>query len=82
MGCVLYSNGRCCSFSPQLITSLVAHTVKYLPMVQETWVQSLDREDLEQAMAPTPVLLPGKSHGRRSLVGYSPWGRRESDTTE
>ena len=31
---------------------------------------------------PTPVLLPGKSHGRRSLVGYSPWGRRESDTTE
>ena len=31
---------------------------------------------------PTPVLLPGKSHGRRSLVGYSPWGRWESDTTE
>ena len=28
----------------------------------------------EKAMAPTPVLLPGKSHGRRSLVGYSPWG--------
>ena len=33
-------------------------------------------------MAPTPVLLPGKSHGRRSLVGCSPWGRRRSDTTE
>ena len=31
---------------------------------------------------PTPVLLPGKSHGWRSLVGYSPWGREESDTTE
>ena len=31
---------------------------------------------------PTPVLLPGESHGRRSLVGYSPWGRWESDTTE
>ena len=29
-----------------------------------------------------PVLLPGKSHGRRSLVGCSPWGRSESDTTE
>ena len=29
---------------------------------------------------PTPVLLPGKSHGRRSLVGYSPWGHKESDT--
>ena len=31
---------------------------------------------------PTPVLLPGKSHGWRSLVGCSPWGRWESDTTE
>ena len=31
---------------------------------------------------PTPVLLPGKSHGWRSLVGCSPWGRQESDTTE
>ena len=31
---------------------------------------------------PTPVLLPGKSHGQRSLVGYSPWGLDESDTTE
>ena len=30
----------------------------------------------------TPALLPGKSHGQRSLVGYSPWGRKESDTTE
>ena len=30
----------------------------------------------------TPVLLPGKSHGQRSLVGYSPWGHKESDTTE
>ena len=31
---------------------------------------------------PTPVLLPGNFHGRRSLVGCSPWGREESDTTE
>ena len=31
---------------------------------------------------PTPVLLPGKSHGRRSLVGCSPWGHEESDMTE
>ena len=31
---------------------------------------------------PTPVLLPGKSHGRRGLGGCSPWGRKESDTTE
>ena len=31
---------------------------------------------------PTPVILPGESHEQRSLVGYSPWSRRESDTTE
>ena len=31
---------------------------------------------------PTPVLLPGKFRGQRSLVGYSPGGRKESDTTE
>ena len=31
---------------------------------------------------PFKVFLPGESYGRRSLVGYSPWGRKESDTTE
>ena len=31
---------------------------------------------------PTPVLLPGTSHGQRRVVGCSPWGRKESDTTE
>ena len=31
---------------------------------------------------PTPVLLPGKSHGQRSLVGCSPWGRQKADMTE
>ena len=31
---------------------------------------------------PIPVFLPGKSHGQRSLKGYSPWGHKESDTTE
>ena len=31
---------------------------------------------------PAPVFLPGKLHGQRSLVGYSPWGRKESDKTE
>ena len=43
----------------------------------------LDRESTRRRQwHPTPVLLPGKSHGRRSLVGCSPWGRTESDTTE
>ena len=31
---------------------------------------------------PTPVFLPGESHGRRTLVGYSPWGHKESNMTE
>ena len=31
---------------------------------------------------PTPVFLPGESHGQRTLIGYSPWGRKESDMTE
>ena len=35
-----------------------------------------------QKWQPTPVLVPGKSHGWRSLVGYNSWGRKESDTTE
>ena len=37
---------------------------------------------MEKALAPTPVLLPGESHGRRSLVGCSPWGHWELDTTQ
>ena len=35
-----------------------------------------------RAWQPTPVFLPGESHGQRSLAGYSPWGGKESDTTE
>ena len=31
---------------------------------------------------PTPVFLPGESHGQRSLAGYSPWGHKESDMTK
>ena len=34
-----------------------------------------------RAWKPTPVFLPGESHGQKSLAGHSPWGRKESDTT-
>ena len=69
--------------APMVLAFLVAQMVKTPPAVQETWVQSLGREDpLEKEWLPTPVFLPGKSHGQRSLVGYSPWGGKESDTTE
>ena len=61
----------------------MAQTVKRLPTMREIWVQSLGQGDpLEKEMATTPLFLPGKFHGRRILVGCSPWGRRESDTTE
>ena len=57
--------------------------VKYLSTVQETRVHSLGWEDpLEKEMAIHSSILPGKSHGQRSLEGYSPWGRKESDMTE
>ena len=46
-------------------------------------VQSLGGEDLwRRVWQPTPVFLPGESHGQRRLMGYSPWGHKESDTTE
>ena len=55
------------------MVSLVAQLVKNPPAMQETWVGFLSWEDpLEEGMQPTPVLLPGESHGQRSLVGYRP----------
>ena len=63
--------------------SLVAQTVKRLSTMRETWVPSLDQEDLlEKEMAIHSSTIAWKSHGQKSLVGYSPWGRKESDTTE
>ena len=48
----------------------------------ESW-PSLDQEDpWRRERQPTPVFLPGEVHGQRSLVDYSPWGRKESDITE
>ena len=45
-------------------------------------LQRLDNYLWRRKWQPTPVLLPGESHGGRSLVGYSPWGGKESDRTE
>ena len=57
--------------------------VKNPPAMPETWVWSLGWEDpLEEEMATHSSILAGESHGQRSLVGYSPRGHKESDTTE
>ena len=45
-------------------------------------LELISRTNRRRQWHPTPVLLPGKSHGQGSLVGCSPWGRYESDTTE
>ena len=57
--------------------------VKHLPAMWETWVRSLDWEDpLEKEMATHSSILAWKIPGTEELVGYSPWGRKELDTTE
>ena len=57
--------------------------VRNPPAMQETQVQSLGRKiPWRREWLPTPVFLPGESHGQRRLVGYSPEGCKESDTTD
>ena len=57
--------------------------VRNPPAKQEMQVLSLGWEGpLEEGRQPTPVFLPGESHGQRILVDYSPRGLKESDTTE
>ena len=64
-------------------TSLVAQMVKNLPAMQETWVRSLGWEDpLEEGMAIHSSILALENPCGQSLVGYSPWGHKESDTAE
>ena len=58
----------------------MAQSVKNPPAMQEPRVRSLSWQDPPEKE--TPVFLPGKSHGQRSLVGYGPWGHKKSDTTE
>ena len=60
--------------------------IKNPPAMQETmrhgfnpWVRKIP---WRRTWQPTPVFLPGESHGQRSLVGYSPWGCKESDMAE
>ena len=67
----------------RLKASLMAQTVKSMPAKQGTWVQSLiGKLPWRRKWQLTPVLLPGKSHGWRSLAGYSAWSCKELDMTE
>ena len=75
----MIDNGRVIGWA-----SLVVQTVKNLPAMQETQVRSpgSGRFPWRKKWQLTSVLLPGESHGQRGLVGYSPWGCKESDMTE
>ena len=64
---------------PHIIPSEPPGMVKNLPKMQETQVQFLGQEDLP---GEGNVFLPTEFHGQRSLTGYSPLDRKESDTTE
>ena len=62
---------KCLQMDDKMMTSLVAQMVKHLPAMQETWVWSPGWEDpLEKERQPTPVLLPGKFRGWRSLIKW------------
>ena len=73
------SGGNAFNFSPLRIMFAVG--LWYMAFIMLRYVPSMPAFWRRQ-WHPTPVLLPGKSHGLRSLVGCSPWGREESDTTE
>ena len=64
-------------------TFLVAQMVKNLPAMQrprfDPWVRKVS---WRREWQPTPVFLPAESHGQRILVGYNPWGHKESDIIE
>ena len=61
----------------------MAQMIKNLPAIWKTQVQSPGKEDLlEKGKTTSPIFLPEEFLGQKSLVGYSPWGRKESDTTE
>ena len=64
-------------------TVILAQLLKNLPAMQVTWVQSLGQKDpLKKEMTTHSSILAWKTHGPRSLVGYSPWGRKELDMTK
>ena len=72
-------------WATDLIWSLMVLIVKNYPCRRhktwrfDPWVNKIP---WRRAWQPTPVSLPGESHGQGSLMGYTPWGHTESDTTE
>jgi len=74
-----YDDTHLMMYISQFIT---LYTLNLHSAICQLYFNKTRREKQRRQWHPTPVLLPGKSHGRRSLVGCSPWGRWESDMTE
>ena len=63
--------------------SLVAQMVKHLPAMRRPGFNPwIGKSPWRRKWQPTPIFFPGKSHGQRTLIGYSLWGCKESDMTE
>ena len=71
-----------CNFLLLRKASLVAQMVKCLQCRRPGFDPWVGKIPWRRKWQPTPVLWPGKSHGRRSLVGYCPWGHKDSDRIE
>ena len=66
-----------------LVKQILNNCNYWIPLLRQfTLKQSIIHSPWRRAWQPIPVFLPGESHGQRSLMGYSPWGCQESDTTE
>ena len=76
---VLENSFWICWFS---VAFLVAQTESACNAGDPGSILELGKIPWKREWEPTPVFLPGKSHGQRSLVGYSPWGHKESEKTE
>ena len=63
------------------LKSLLQHNLKAL-VLQRSVFFMIQLSHSKRKLQPTPVFLPGESHGQRSLVGHSPYGHKELDTTE
>ena len=70
------------SLFPILWASLVTHMVKNLPAMQDQVWSVGQKDPVEKGMTTHSSILAGEFHGQRNLAGYSPWGPKESDTTE
>ena len=72
-----------CLASILVRSNMVAQMVNNLPQCRRPWFDPwVGKMCRRKEWLPTPVFLPGESHGQRSLAAYSPWGHKESDRTE